>query len=397
MYAAEPYGRNGIVPTPPQRISDVGPLTHPYGPRDAATNSFLSMDNHCSLINVISNESAPAVPNTQNSQPPAPPVAAPAIGNQIYFIPTFSGDDDVSVNKFLECVKITSHLSAWTEQQTLGVVRLRLEGSAAEYVQANPHVLESYELFSTSLQRRFTFKKSPHSVERMFNTCVQGNLESVNVYATRLRKIARELREISYDPRSEATRRTIDHRLLSQFLIGLREEIARFVLVRNPSSIREAEDFALLEEANSRNYALKQAEVRSMQQFPTPSAWQGISNTPQNPFLSSNGGTPPAYGQINAIQAKQQQPEVTPSPDTPRGTERRCYHCGRSDHIARFCRSRPRNCFNCGRTNHLSKECPLLLCGICKKAGHRPLDCNRNVAVPTKGNAISPTLGSGPN
>ncbi|KAG8222170.1 hypothetical protein J437_LFUL001261 [Ladona fulva] len=49
----------------------------------------------------------------------------------------------------------------------------------------------------------------------------------------------------------------IDHRLLSQFLAGLREDIGRFVLVRNPQAILEAEEFALLEEANARNYANK--------------------------------------------------------------------------------------------------------------------------------------------
>ncbi|KAG8226168.1 hypothetical protein J437_LFUL007405 [Ladona fulva] len=355
------------------------------------TNPFRNFSDPSASVNVITDDSPPATSTANSDSHGNSPAAPGPIGNQIYFIPCFSGDDETMVEKFLESVQLTSQLSAWSEQQTLCVVRLRLSGSAAEYVHANPHILDSYELFTTSLKRRFTSKISPITIERLFSSCIQSTLESVSVYATRLRKLGRQLREISYEPQSAATSAMIEHRLLSQFLVGLREDIGRFVLVRNPKTLLEAEDFAILEEANARNYSNKYLDVRTMQSFLTSNDLQNSQSVfPANfnkPFSTINR-------EINAVQTTQQRPLPIPTAGAPRNSDRKCYRCGRTDHIARFCRSKPQNCYNCGKANHFSRDCPLL---ICKQSGHRPIYCPQKESTPVQGNSITPTARSGTN
>ncbi|KAG8231425.1 hypothetical protein J437_LFUL000141 [Ladona fulva] len=330
-----------------------------------------------------------------------------ALGSHAYFIPTFSGDEEITVEQFLECLKITSELSAWNEQQTLSIARLRLSGSAAEYVTTNPHVLENFDNFTEHLKRRFAPRVSPLSLERMFTMCIQQHLESVTSFSTRLRKIARQLSGTLKEPNSENTKSMMENRLLTQFLLGLREEIGRFVLIRNPRNLLEAEEYALTEEANVRNYAIQLAETapgKSLQN----QAWQ--TSQFQRDFTQNQQTTrpPPLLPQTSRVQSIQMHDQNFPSysnnflhrsavNNNSKNITRICRSCGKAGHNPRDCRSNPQNCFSCGAAGHFSRSCPMMLCGVCKQPGHRPVDCSKISTPNASGNAATPTTRSGEN
>lgn len=56
-------------------------------------------------------------------------------------------------------------------------------------------------------------------------------------------------------------------------------------------------------------------------------------------------------------------------------SDRVCYKCERSGHIARYCRVR-KNCYQCGGIDHLSKGCPVgIKCYKCGGCGHVSKTC----------------------
>ncbi|XP_046406169.1 uncharacterized protein LOC124171064 [Ischnura elegans] len=340
----------------------------------------------CPSVNTIT-------PNDSENLPhppfPTPNSAIPhTLGGKVYFIPLFSGDDDVSIETFFEKLNFIRNLSAWTEHQTLCIARLRLAGSAAEYVSANPHVVKNFRDFLWYLKQRFSARISPLSLECLFSSCTQQPLETAN-YATRLRKIARQLLETLADPSSEVATAMIENRLLLQFLSGLREEIGRFVQVRQPKSMLVAEEYALQEEANVKSYATKKTDARYVHMLdsspydpafhiPPPQA----GRITRIPSLSLSSSSFPQVNHISERQGLRPHPTPIPSPvhkpviqDRPPNANRSCYSCGKTGHISKYCRSQPQRCYNCGEKSHFSKECPIQCRGICKEVGHRPLDC----------------------
>lgn len=402
------------------------------------TSSPANFLNFTPSVNHINGEGSaqPVAPN------PGPPSSV--FGSQISLIPCFSGEDDTTIDTFLDRIRIVSHFSQWSESQTLGAARLRLSGTAAEFAEYNPHVTDSYENFSKYMKERFTPKISKISLEKMFSSCIQMPMESVCDYSTRLRGCARKLRSSFNEPNSDVIKRMMDERLLTQFMAGLRVEIGRFVSVRNPRNMLEAEEFARLEEANTRNYASLNKEINSLL-HPTgdrPASYlYGLSSTPFSPpaqpnyfchsnaqhfchhaadptsrlghppqqqalFLNPIGGRnsfPPMNGspsqlahqisghndiyamQPTAFSAPTQQRQNTRG-EQPHSDTRVCYFCKKVGHIARNCHVKTRKCFNCGEDAHVSKDCPLTRCGLCNQNGHRPINCPNHVSKQLPGN-----------
>lgn len=391
------------------------------------TNNFMDFaDSVCTLEGDRTNTGTAQASNlatpTSSAHAHAPPQVS---GNQIFMIPAFSGEDGAKVETFLEHLRIVSHFSGWNEVQTLSVGRLRLTGLAAEFVTNHPHVVASYANFEKYLRDRFSPKFSRSALEKLFNDCTQNPLESVSDFSGRLRSIERQLRNSYSNPDSSQTKTMFSERLLAQFLAGLRQEIGRFVVVRNPRTMLEAEEYARLEEAASKSYATAPRFVSTLCPHSlTPAAGNtsqvtipsvptcGFPKSQWNPQWDVNGTAPSHWGchsepapsqapnsgpPYSAFSIQRQHsalpvasaiapPRAVPYTQRPAAT-RVCYQCGHPGHFARNCREKTRGCYNCGETGHSIRNCSSVICGKCRQNGHLTLDCPQKRNASNEGNA----------
>ncbi|KAG8235978.1 hypothetical protein J437_LFUL017914 [Ladona fulva] len=167
----------------------------------------------------------------------------------------------------------------------------------------------------------------------------------------------------------------------------------------------EAEEFALTEEANLRNYASQPTGLNA----PNPPSWppqpSNANLIQEYPNITSTSFSSNQRKYINGHTTNESPPPITTSRNGTRraqdnndgNSERKCQACGKVGHTSRYCRTKQRNCFSCGKEGHFSNACPMLLCGVCKQAGHRPLNCPLGFSTKAAGNGQTPTARSGEN
>ena len=315
---------------------------------------------------------------------------APSLfGSQFGLIPNFSGEDDISVATFFSKLQLVSHFSQWSEAQTLGAAQLCLSGAAAYYVANNPHIISSFAEFKKCMTERFSPKVARVSLEKLISTCSQEERETVAAFSTRLRSLGRQLLETHEGtaPELKLMHKFMEDRLVAQFLAGLRPDLARFVAVRDPKNLIDAEKFARLEESASvirrqtnseLNWVGESRQVRS-------GAGEdiGIRETGSN-CQQTHSCCEMRVEQEVAKREKHRRQEPSGNVHAQQSRvgqtfqrEIRCFNCNKMGHLARYCRQKNVQCFNCGEVGHIGKNCPLLLCGICKKGGHRPVECRQ--------------------
>ena len=213
----------------------------------------------------------------------------------------------------------------------------------------NPHVILTFKNFEKCKKERFSKKISRTSLEKMLNSCVQENLESVGAYSTRLRCLGRQLVEAYGGTSAEVDlmSKLMEDRLVAQFLAGLRPDIARFVAVRSPRDLIEAEKFARLEQT----------------------AVNAQAPQTQTCFAVAARSPPSGERRWRRENANAARSVV-------------CFTCGFQGHFARQCSNKNKNnkraCFNCGDSAHLAKNCPKIICGVCNEKGHLPVNCSKN-------------------
>ncbi|GFV76675.1 retrovirus-related Pol polyprotein from transposon 412 [Trichonephila clavipes] len=78
----------------------------------------------------------------------------------------------------------------------------------------------------------------------------QGSSESVQEFAARINKLGTQIFQSGNSAQNTAVRNTNDQLLQSRFISGLRNDIRRFVLARDPLNLDESISAALIEEQN---------------------------------------------------------------------------------------------------------------------------------------------------
>ncbi|GFU61391.1 hypothetical protein TNCV_3404791 [Trichonephila clavipes] len=78
----------------------------------------------------------------------------------------------------------------------------------------------------------------------------QGSSESVQEFAARINKLGTQIFQSGNSAQSTAVRNANDQLLQSRFISGLRNDIRRFVLARDPLNLDESISAALIEEQN---------------------------------------------------------------------------------------------------------------------------------------------------
>ncbi|GFW44452.1 retrovirus-related Pol polyprotein from transposon 17.6 [Trichonephila clavipes] len=85
---------------------------------------------------------------------------------------------------------------------------------------------------------------------QLFSSCIQGSSESVQEFAARINKLGTQIFQSSNSAQNTAARNANDQLLQSRFISGLRNDIRRFVLARDPNNLEESINSALIEEQN---------------------------------------------------------------------------------------------------------------------------------------------------
>ncbi|GFX38302.1 hypothetical protein TNCV_3813481 [Trichonephila clavipes] len=85
---------------------------------------------------------------------------------------------------------------------------------------------------------------------QLFSSCIQGSSESVQEFAARINKLETQIFQSGNSAQNTAVRNANDQLLQSRFISGLRNDIRRFVLSRDPLNLDESINAALIEEQN---------------------------------------------------------------------------------------------------------------------------------------------------
>lgn len=327
-------------------------------------------------------------PPTNPLFPTAPPPPAPqaGIGTIIHtlnvdlsVVPSFSGESrDVTVEQFLKAFKSYVEINNIPPAIFKAVLNSKTEGLANDLVQ-RLKPLQLVQLADIERAFRQEFRPGQYIIaldQRVANTRqLPGELASD--FFSRASKAVRELKNAStrhVGITDEAWAATWEARTFSAFIGGLRQEIYTFVLSRNPTSLREAQNAAMAaEETEARgrlfqvgyarahsfdeeafahvrlaeNKSIKEAATAMWRHDESAETEKSSRGRPATPFCSRVGGSSSAPHSRNN------------SPGTPSRSRSPRYN----------------SCNICRLEGHWARECPYKACGACGAPGHLPFEC----------------------
>ncbi|GFT75593.1 hypothetical protein TNCV_1135581 [Trichonephila clavipes] len=163
----------------------------------------------------------------------------------------------------------------------------------------------------------------------------QGPSESVQEFAARINKLGTQIFQSGNSAQNTAVRNANDQLLQSRFISGLRNDIRRFVLSRDPLNLEESINAALIEEQN-----MKLNQIASEER-------SGLSSAQtENPVLSALADR---LQEINLrVGRLQEASAVTARKSGGNYFNRResvfkCFYCGIQGHRQAECRKRQRD------------------------------------------------------
>ncbi|GFW56097.1 integrase catalytic domain-containing protein [Trichonephila clavipes] len=112
----------------------------------------------------------------------------------------------------------------------------------------------------------------------------QGSSESVQEFAARINKLGTQIFQSSNSAQNTAVRNANDQLLQSRFISGLRNDIRRFVLARDPINLDESINVALIEEQNVKLNQIVNDERSGSRDIRLSYTYEKNSDTPQNKY-----------------------------------------------------------------------------------------------------------------
>ncbi|GFX14038.1 hypothetical protein TNCV_612431 [Trichonephila clavipes] len=191
------------------------------------------------------------MPRTRQTDPLLTQTASEKF-NIIDLIPRYDGGESLGIRRFLEKINDVANLGKWSNDEKVTILKLKLGGIAEEFFLSDPthSQLTEYNDIARILIKRFE-KAVPLSTRlQLFSSCIQGSSESVQEFAARINKLGTQIFQSGNSAQNTAVRNANDQLLQSRFISGLRNDIRRFVLSRDPLNLDESISTALIEEQN---------------------------------------------------------------------------------------------------------------------------------------------------
>ncbi|GFU69492.1 hypothetical protein TNCV_2813831 [Trichonephila clavipes] len=164
----------------------------------------------------------------------------------------YDGGESLGIRRFLEKINDVANLGKWSNYEKVSILKLKLAGIAEEFFLSDPTLsqLTEYNDIARILIKSFE-KAVPLSTRlQLFSSCIQGFSESVQEFAARINKLGTQIFQSGNSAQNTAVRNANDQLLQSRFISGLRNDIRRFVLARDPLNLDESISAALIVEQN---------------------------------------------------------------------------------------------------------------------------------------------------
>ncbi|GFY18850.1 hypothetical protein TNCV_3875381 [Trichonephila clavipes] len=191
------------------------------------------------------------MPRTRQSDPLLTQTASEKF-NLIDLIPMYDGGESLGIRRFLEKINDVANLGKWSNAEKVTILKPKLAGIAEEFflsVPTHSHLTE-YNDIARVLITRFE-KAVPLSTRlQLFSSCIQGSSESVQEFAASINKLGTQIFQSDNSAQNMQVRKANDQLLQSCFISGLKNDIRRFVLARDPNTLEESISAALIEEQN---------------------------------------------------------------------------------------------------------------------------------------------------
>ncbi|GFX75501.1 hypothetical protein TNCV_522231 [Trichonephila clavipes] len=183
-----------------------------------------------------------------------PSLAQPASDkfNLLELIPTYEGSESLGIRRFLSKINDVAELGKWSNAEKVTIFKLKLSGIAEEFFLSDPSnsQLTNFDDIAQVLSSRFERTVPLSTRLQLFSSCLQGVSESVQEFSARIKKLGTQIFQSGNSVQTTAARNANDQLLQSRFINGLRNDIRGFVLARDPNTLEESINAALIEEQN---------------------------------------------------------------------------------------------------------------------------------------------------
>ncbi|GFT93548.1 retrovirus-related Pol polyprotein from transposon 17.6 [Trichonephila clavipes] len=249
----------------------------------------------------------------------------------------YDGGESLGIRRFLGKINDVANLGKWSNDEKVTILKLKLTGIAEEFFLSDPthSQLTEYNDIGRILIGRFE-KAVPFLTRlQLFSSCIQGPSESVQKFAARINKLGTQIFQSGNSAQNTAVRNANDQLLQSRFISGLKNEIRRFVLSRDPLNLEESINAALMEEQNMKLNQIDSEERSGLSSAQT-----------ENPVLSALADR---LQEINLrVGRLQEASAVTARKSGGNYFNRRenvfkCFYCGIQGHRQAECRKRQRD------------------------------------------------------